>query len=356
MVKLETKDNQDLILMLAQQDAMMSPTSRREALWLAGLAKLLPLIDVSGAPLVSTSSIVRYLASYGRITYENEALGQFLNTMKLQVGVEQQDLIDRLLLKYQMMEPIAKSPEPGDWQAPDTSETVLEKIFGENTLRPIAFLARGLQVSRSVAFVNVKSGTEGWSGSGFMITPNLAMTNHHVVSDAAMLPGVTLRFNYQQDFLGRDMPTSDHKAVTGGVFRANKALDYAIFEVADEPGKPDRWGSLGLQRSGPGIGARINIIQHPGGQPKQISMQNNLVEYIGGNVLQYVTSTLPGSSGSPIFDDRWEVVGLHHAGGRIPEPTTGRYYNRNEGILMAKILDDLPAEVVQEIERSASSQ
>ena len=356
MVTLEYTDNRDLILMLEQQDAMTDAESRRAALRLAGLQTLLPQINLSGAPFVATSTIVGFLASYGRMTYDNEALGQFLNTMKLRVGTQQQELIDKLLVKYRMMEPIATSPELGGWQAPDTSETVMEKVFGENTLRPIAFLTRGIQVSRSVAYVSVESGTESWSGTGFMITPNLAMTNHHVVSDAAMLPGVELRFNYQQDFLGRDMPTSNYKAVPGGAFRTSKPLDYAIFEVAGEPGKPDGWGNLALQRNGPKSGARINIIQHPGGQPKQISMQNNLVEYSGGNVLQYITSTLPGSSGSPIFDDNWEVVGLHHAGGRIPEPTTGRYYNRNEGILVSKILDDLPAEVVQEIERSASSQ
>ena len=356
MVTLETKDNQNLILMLEQQDAMEDAESRRAVLRLAGLQKLLPQINVSGAPFVATANIVGFLASYGRITYDNESLGQFLNTMKLRVGAQQQKLIDELLLKYQMMEPIASSPELKGWQAPDTNETVLEKVFGENTLRPIAFLARGLQVSRSVAYVSVKSGTESWSGTGSMIAPNLAMTNHHVVSDAAMLPGVVLRFNYQQDFLGRDLETTDYKAVAGGLFRADKDLDYAIFEVAGEPGKSDAWGSLSLQRNGPKTGARVNIIQHPGGQPKQISMQNNLVEYIGGNVLQYVTSTLPGSSGSPIFNDSWEVVGLHHAGGRIPEPTTGQYYNRNEGILVANILDNLPAEVVQAIEGAASEQ
>lgn len=356
MVNLEFTDNQALILMLEQQDAMADNESRRAVLRLAGLHALLPQIQTAGAPFVATSTIVGFLASYGRITYENEALGQFLNTMKLRVGAQQQELIDKLLLKYQMMEPIAPSPELGDWQATDTSETVLEKIFGESTLRPIAFLARGLQASRSVAYVSIKSGIEGWSGTGFMIAPNLVMTNHHVVSEPAVLPGVELRFNYQQDFLGRDLETSDYKAVAGGLFRASKPLDYAIFEVSGEPGKPDAWGSLSLQRNGPGTGARINIIQHPGGQPKQISMQNNLVEYIGGNVLQYVTSTLPGSSGSPIFNDSWEVVGLHHAGGRIPEPTTGRYYNRNEGILVSKILDDLPAEIVQEIERAALEQ
>jgi V8-like Glu-specific endopeptidase len=197
--------------------------------------------------------------------------------------------------------------------------------------------------------VSVTSGNERWSGTGFMVTPKLAMTNNHVISDVNQLSGVVMRFNYQQDLLGRDQETKNYAAAPHGVFCTNKALDYTIFEVQGDPGKNDAWASLALRPRDLIPGERINIIQHPGGQPKQISIQNNMVEYIGGDVLQYVTSTLPGSSGSPIFNDRWQVVGLHHAGGLIAEPTTGRFFNRNEGILMDKILKNLPIEIRQEV-------
>ena len=80
-----------------------------------------------------------------------------------------------------------------------------------------------------------------------------------------------------------------------------------------------------------------------------------MVEYVGGNVVQYVTSTNPGSSGSPVLDDGWHVVGLHHAGGYIPEPTTGRFYSRNEGILISRILDDMPPEIRERIDAAAQA-
>jgi V8-like Glu-specific endopeptidase len=353
MITLDVQDRQQLILMLQSQAAVQNERSRREMLEFAGLQRVLPLIDLSGAPFVAASTIVNFLASYGRISYENEALGLFLNTIKLQVGVEQQELIDRLLLKYHMMEPVAASTNVAEWKAPDTAQTVLEKIFGENTLRPIAFLARGLEVSRSVAYVRVQAEGKTWSGSGFMVTPRLVMTNHHVVSDLSQLTGVVLRFNYQQDFQGRDMEIQNYAAKSDGLFHANKVLDYAVFEAQEDPGK--YWGYLPLKPSNITKGERINIIQHPGGQPKQISIHNNLVEYVGGNVLQYVTSTLPGSSGSPVFNDQWQVVGLHHAGGTIPEPTTGQMYGRNEGMLISRILGDLPPGIRQEIDRAAGS-
>lgn len=353
MVKLEQQDFQQLIALLQGQDLMQDDRSRRQMLRMAGLEQVLPLLDLQGAPFTVTSNIVSFLASYGRITYDNEALGQFLNTMKAFVGLEHQDRLAGIISKYAMMEPIAPAKPMGDWQNPTTSDTVVEKIFGENTLRPIAFLSRGVEIARSVIYIGVSAGGERWSGTGFLVAPDLAMTNHHVVSEPAHLAGTTAKFNYQETFDGRDEPTSVYRARPDGLFHANEALDYAIFEVEGEPGQ--EWGYLPLKPAEVKTSQRINIIQHPFGQPKQISVQNNMVEYVGGNVLQYVTSTNPGSSGSPVLDNGWQVVGLHHAGGYIPEPTTGRFYSRNEGILVSRILDDLPQEIRAKVDAAAEA-
>jgi V8-like Glu-specific endopeptidase len=57
--------------------------------------------------------------------------------------------------------------------------------------------------------------------------------------------------------------------------------------------------------------------------------------------LQYTTSTEPGSSGSPVFDDEFQVVGIHHSGGMLPEPNTQRRYLRNAGTSAIALLNDL---------------
>ena len=88
--------------------------------------------------------------------------------------------------------------------------------------------------------------------------------------------------------------------------------DQALF-VAD-------WGGLPLRERTVKKQEAINIIQHPGGGPKQIALYHNVVVYSDERVVQYLTDTLPGSSGSPCFNDAWEVVALHHSGGWLREP------------------------------------
>lgn len=353
MVNLEPQDFQQLVALLQGQELMQEARSRRQVMNMAGLGKVLPLISVEGAPFTVTANIIDVLAKHGHVTYENEALGLYLNTMKAFVGLEQQDTLGQIIDRYGMMEPIAPSAPVDDWKNPSTAATVVEKVFGENTLRPIAFLTRGLEVSRSVMYIGVTSGGKRWSGTGFLVAPGLGMTNHHVLSDAGQLSGTKAKFNYQETFDGKDEPTQVYEAKAKGLFYANQELDCAVFEIEGEPGK--QWGYLPLEPRNVEPDQRINIIQHPFGQPKQISIQNNLVEYVGGNVIQYVTSTNPGSSGSPVLDDEWQVVGLHHAGGNIKEPTTGRFYNRNEGIVMSKILADLPADIRALIDEAAKA-
>jgi V8-like Glu-specific endopeptidase len=106
---------------------------------------------------------------------------------------------------------------------------------------------------------------------------------------------------------------------------------------------PPDFGALTLQPVQVRKDERVAIIQHPGGHLKQISMQNNFVAYADVRVVQYTTSTLPGSSGSPVFNEDFKVVAIHHSGGMLLEPGTDRYYLRNEGMSMIAVLDDLKA-------------
>ena len=343
MAKLSDRDLKQLIVLLKDLPALANERSRQNLFYTAGLSKLTPMMDLSGPSISIAPQIVYFLENYGRFSYESEALGVFLNTMKEFVGVQQQDFLDRLLLDYDMMTPIAASPRLDRWQGKENPADIFEKIIGENNLRPIAFLQQGLEVARSVAYIGVSGNGKRWSGTGFLVAERLLLTNNHVLPSRDLLSGSNFRFNYQENSRGEMQAFDEYKANETGIFYTNPDLDYTLVELEKAPG--ETWGWLRCRGGDIRRNDRINIIQHPYGQPKQISLQNNFVQYVGGNVVQYVTSTCKGSSGSPVFNDSWEVVAVHHAGGNISEPTTQQQYFRNEGILIQRILADLPPDV-----------
>jgi endonuclease G len=76
------------------------------------------------------------------------------------------------------------------------------------------------------------------------------------------------------------------------------------------------------------VGESLNIIQHPNGEPKQLALRENKLLDVLPQFLHYHTDTAPGSSGSPVFNDQWEVVALHHSG--VPRTDAqGRYLTRD---------------------------
>lgn len=173
-----------------------------------------------------------------------------------------------------------------------------------------------------------------------MISPNLLMTNNHVIATQDEADKAEYIFNYQLDSNGKECSILTVGALSSGAFYTNQELDYTVISLKDVPdfGKP-----LILKTKQVRQDDRVAIIQHPGGHLKKISMQNNFVAYADTKIVQYTTSTLPGSSGSPVFDDDFYVIAIHHSGGILTEPSTQRRYLRNAGSSMIAVLKDLQA-------------
>jgi endonuclease G len=94
-----------------------------------------------------------------------------------------------------------------------------------------------------------------------------------------------------------------------------------------------------IDASLPCIGEHVSIIQHPQGGPKQVALTANQVVNIFEHRLQYTTDTMPGSSGSPVFNDDWKVIAIHHEGGNLAINRRGDTMFVNEGILMKYIVE-----------------
>lgn len=224
------------------------------------------------------------------------------------------------------------------WMVPPEEAEQLEKITGsQSTLLPINFLEIGMWRARSVARIVRKDGT---SGTGFLVGGSWMLTNNHVFPAAEKTQGAEAQFNYQLTVDGLDAPMKKYP-FDAARFHTSKADDWTLIGI--DPAADGEWGTIELGRVATTVGAFVNIIQHPAGGPKQIGLYHNTVAYVGEGRVQYLTDTLPGSSGAPVFNDQWQVVALHHSGGMLREPGTKNKFYRNEGIAIATVLDGLAA-------------
>jgi len=170
--------------------------------------------------------------------------------------------------------------------------------------------------------------------------------NHHAIETAEAAGNSEFQFNYQLDRDGKERAVEIARSRPGGWFHASpmagdnanpEELDYAVMQISEGPKgiSPFRLCPTGVKRDD-----RVSIIQHPGASYKKISLQSNFVQYADQHVVQYTTSTEAGSSGSPVINDHFKVVALHHAGGELTGRATRRRYLRNEGVRISAIHDE----------------
>jgi V8-like Glu-specific endopeptidase len=244
---------------------------------------------------------------------------------------------NELLLALKRMDPPVVKGADFNWTAPDSGEH-FEKIIGaQSTLLPINFLEIGMQRSRSVARIVRKDGS---SGTGFLIPGHWILTNNHVLPTAAIAQDAKAEFNYQST---ADGLAGQIKSYLLDATRFHTSVTNDWTAVGIDAAAQGDWGALVLEPVETTKDAFVHIVQHPGGGPKQIGIYHNTVAFVGEGRVQYLTDTLPGSSGSPVFDDHWRVVALHHSGGMIREPGTKNSFYRNEGIAVKTLIDDLRA-------------
>lgn len=204
---------------------------------------------------------------------------------------------------------------------PASVDIALERILGRNDLVEARFLEAGVLAMRSTGRVRMRTagGRAAGFGTGVLVGPRLLLTNHHVLREAAQAAASLVEFNVQDGLDGRPLTPEVFALQPQDWFVTSPALDFTLVAVAPR-------SSAGLPLDGfgftPGreaddsilVDERVNIVQHPGGQPKQLALRDNQVIDLLEDFLHYRADTEPGSSGSPVFNDQWELVALHHSG------------------------------------------
>ena len=196
-------------------------------------------------------------------------------------------------------------------------------------------------------------GSQGF-GTGFLISPRVLITNNHVLPDPTVAARARAQFRYELDLADTELPPINYRLLPNELFHTRQDLDYtvvAVEAVSQENATPlSDFGCLPLVEATGKIseGEWLTVIQHPDGARKRICVRENWFIKRAENFIWYTTDTKPGSSGSPVFNNDWFVVALHHAG--IPEEVNGVIQKNpdgstkwvgNEGIRVSRIVQTL---------------
>lgn len=214
----------------------------------------------------------------------------------------------------------------------------------------VAFLQRGVAAARSVARVAFRTG-RGW-GSGFMVSEGLFLTNCHVVPDEKAARDLCIEFDYELDV--RDSPVGISRFALDPdamfISDAVEGLDFTLVAVGPRlDGTRDLayYGHCCLSDSPDkhAVGEVVNIVQHPAARYKEVVLRENRLVARATDALHYVADTEPGSSGSPVFNNQWQPVALHHWGAPfrnvIDEKGATVPREVNEGIRISRIVAKL---------------
>jgi endonuclease G len=203
---------------------------------------------------------------------------------------------------------------------------LLERIIGGNNLLGVAFLEIGVTVANTVGRIHAASQFQDLGfGTGFLVSPRLLLTNNHVLSSPSVARFSTVEFLFQNGIDGKPLTSHTFELQPDVFFLTDEELDFTLVAVAGQsrtnaptaervPLSRFGFNRLSAQQGKVLIGEHINIIQHPSGKPKHVALQQNEMIDRLGDFLHYRTDTAPGSSGSPLYNNQWEVIGLHHSG------------------------------------------
>lgn len=383
------------------------PRGRLNVIELAGLQRFLPGIDLTGAPGEVAGYLVSKLENYGYLPEEERnvyhALGALLSYV-LTLGdlpPEKASFLAGLIVRYSLVldpkyiselrddyhiaDRVVQQPSskqamplltmpaqtdmPFDVVMPD--EKGLEQVLNTiDNFLDVDSLAGAIYCAQAVC--RLETLDHRILGTGFLIGPDLLLTNQHVLESQDDLGRTIARFDCKRDPNGVELRGREYRLQTDFYYTSEAAkLDYALVRLQKQPlehlalnGEGGDWSYLEMLLKGKHRGYlilsaghsfrakdRVNIIQHPGGQPVKVVLTQNYVitaTNAHSTRVQYVADTMDGSSGSPVFNQNWEVVALHHSGKPYPpdspretlKKALERHFRANEGIPIQAILED----------------
>jgi hypothetical protein len=239
-------------------------------------------------------------------------------------------------------------------------ERTVRERAGFDDIMP--WITRLLQVHRQICRIEFPVPRGTGFGTGFLVANDLVLTNFHVVEPhiKGQLDPSTIkcRFDYAVES-GREAPGTTID-LAGGADWIVTCSPYSKFDPGDQGGSP-QIGELdfALLRLATAIGDQnvnggkrgwisaanpvpslaqgdiVFIVQHPEGTPQKLAVGSALAANANATRIRYDASTDGGSSGSPCFNAKLELVALHHGG----DPNYFRAATFNQGIPLGLIVE-----------------
>jgi len=181
--------------------------------------------------------------------------------------------------------------------------------------------------------------------TGFLVAPGLLLTNNHVLHRRELAQWSYALFDYAYDAFD-NLLRALRFDFSDEIFYSSKELDFTFVSVRTDGRDGDRLQDIGhlqlIRESGKALKKEfVSIIQHGSGHPKQIAMRESQVIGRKRQYVYYTTDTNPGSSGSPVVNDDWLPVALHHR--TVPDYKQPCRYVANRGIRISSIFENLDA-------------
>lgn len=315
--------------LLAVGDAVLIAglVTSRDALLAGVYPKFRYQLPNASSPLSQVRTDLDAMNAMGVTADDNLPMEVWLkNALANSASKEATDVFERA--RQQLAARLAGQPlptnMPGAFRPPDPRRLpeTKEVIVHQDDTLPFGFLEGALRAGAAVAKVIVTRSNDGRPAFGTcgLLAKDLVITNHHVVAArdldfeppatpgevASQARGARVQFAFDAaGAAGRSLAVREIAAAS------DDALDFVLLRLEGDAGVDPLRLRAGDPPAGGSPWPPVNIIQHPDGEPKRIAIRNNLLTDSSGDDLRYFTDTRSGSSGSPVFDDRWQMIGLH---------------------------------------------
>ena len=186
---------------------------------------------------------------------------------------------------------------------PDLAGLGLERLMGgTNDFLSIEFFEAGLIAAHAVGRLQ----TPVALGTGFLVAPDILVTNNHVLPDADTAAGTVLEMDAEENRIGAPKAIHTFQLEPDRFFATDKELDFTFVAVAAASENGAQIADYGCHPliAGEGkilVGLSVNIVQHPAGRPKAVVVHNSKLIFLSNDIktdefCYYTSDTDEGSS------------------------------------------------------------